>query len=187
MGMYRQCIIKSFKHDGRLHRTWLENWRVADESLLAEHAAENMFVLVNWQTPIQEADGKQWTSRIPAVSFFIPDHWFNVVALLEDSGIRYYCNIASPPYFADGVLTYIDYDLDIIVLPEGSVHIVDQDEYELHRAMYHYSRLVEDKVAGGLAGLKRRIARAEAPFRDRDVRKYYEAWRDSGNEVRHGP
>lgn len=179
MDKYPTCIIKSFKHDGHLHRMWLENWLIPAEMLHETHAAEGMSALINCQTRIQEADGKQWISKIPAVSFFIPGQWFNVVALLEDAGTRYYCNIASPPYVNGNVITYIDYDLDVIRLPGGEVHIVDREEYELHRQMYHYPPVVDEKAAGGLDAVLARIRQGEPPFQDEIIRSYYEHWKQN--------
>ncbi|WP_274648932.1 DUF402 domain-containing protein [Paenibacillus humicola] len=183
MDNYISCVIKSFKHNGRLHRMWLENRQIPKERLAPGHAAESMFVFINRQTPIQEADGKQWTSRIPAVSFFIPGEWFNVVALLEDGGVRYYCNVASPPYFHNRLLTYIDYDLDVIIPSGGAPQIVDRDEYEFHKAAYHYSAVVDRKVMAGLEALMDRIGRGRAPFQDDLVIAYYEEWQKKTGEV----
>lgn len=178
MHRYTPYLIKSFKHDGHLHRMWLENWLVPGELLQPAHMNEKFMVFINSQTKIQEADGKEWTSRIPGVSFFIPGQWYNVVALLEEQGVRYYCNIASPPYVAGQVLTYIDYDLDVILLPNGDVHIVDQEEYERHRVNYHYSETVEKKVKLGLDALLKRIADRKAPFDADWVVGCYERWKE---------
>ncbi|MBD2848366.1 DUF402 domain-containing protein [Paenibacillus sp. IB182496] len=176
MHVYRSYQIKSFKHNGSLHRTWLENWLVPEAELTREHRSESMLVLINQATPIREANGKCWVSRVPALSFFIPEQWFNVVALLERSGIRYYCNVASPPYVYDNVLTYIDYDLDVIRTVEGAVHVVDRDEYEYHKALYHYPAIVEEKVKAGLHGLTARIRLGQTPFDEAVIRHYYERW-----------
>jgi uncharacterized protein len=179
MESFLPFIIKSFKHDGHLHRMWLENWLVPQELLVPEHRQQSMMVLINSQTKIQEADGKEWTSRIPGVSFFIPKLWFNIVALIEDNGVRYYCNIASPPYVSGGsVITYIDYDLDVILLPDGTVHVVDEDEYERHKSMYHYSPAVEEKVKQGLEDLLGIVHRKGAPFEDEHVLKYFRLWEE---------
>ncbi|MFB9325777.1 DUF402 domain-containing protein [Paenibacillus aurantiacus] len=176
MEQFQPCIIKSFKHDGHLHRMWLENWLVPDTLLLPEHASESMRVLINEQTPIQESDGKQWISRVPAVSFFIPGQWFNVVALMEEHGVRYYCNVASPPFYNESVLTYIDYDLDVILTADGRAQIVDREEYEQHKAIYHYSAEVQRKVQDGLRALIGRVESKIAPFHQEGVAHYYEAW-----------
>jgi hypothetical protein len=178
MECFTSYLIKSFKHDGHLHRMWLENWLVPESALDESHSKESMMVLINCQTKIVEADGKEWVSRIPGVSFFIPKQWFNIVALLEEHGIRYYCNVASPPYVNGRVITYIDYDLDVIRLSNGHISVVDQDEYERHKLDYHYSDVVDAKVKSGLSSLLRRIERKEAPFQDELVLYYYRLWKD---------
>jgi protein associated with RNAse G/E len=175
--MINQAIIKSFKHNGSIHRVWLENWRVPTEALTAEHANEQMHVFVSNQTPIIEADGKEWVSRVPSVSFFIPGQWYNIVALIETTGIRYYCNIASPSYWNGDMLTYIDYDLDVIVLPGGSYQVVDEDEYVAHQHIYHYSAIVKEKVEAGLSALLARVVARQQPFDDEAVNGYFDRWK----------
>jgi uncharacterized protein len=179
MSQFKSAVIKSFKHDGHLHRMWMQNWIFPKAALHQDHAKESMIVTINSQTRIQESDGKEWTSRIPGISFFIPDQWFNIVALLEEGGIRYYCNVASPAYIVDPVLTYIDYDLDVIVLPSGEVRVVDQDEYEEHKLVYDYPVIVQDKVQKGLDSLLNRIEHQTAPFQDELIFQYYHVWKES--------
>jgi protein associated with RNAse G/E len=176
---YPQYTIKSFKHDGSLHRVWVENWQVPKDRLLPQHAAQSGWVLLNDQTAIIEADGKEWTSSVPAVSFFMPERWFNVVALMEDKGIRYYCNLASPPFRYGNVLTYIDYDLDVVVLPDGSFHELDRNEFVRHKTKYRYGEAVEAQVETGLRMLHDTIARKSFPFGDAEVYHYYEQWKKS--------
>lgn len=182
MDPFASVVIKSFKHDGHLHRMWMQNWSFPASLLHPSHAEETMIVTINSQTRIQESDGKQWTSRIPGISFFIPFQWFNVVALIEENGIRYYCNVASPPYVTDRTLTYIDYDLDVIVQSDGEVAIVDQDEYERHKLNYNYSTMVQDKVEQGLDALLARIKKKAPPFQDELIFQYYEVWRSRGKQ-----
>jgi uncharacterized protein len=180
-------LIKSFKHDGHLHRVWLENWRVPPEGLKPEHQANAIQVFVNCQTRIRESDGREWTSRIPGVSFFLPGKWYNIVALLEEEGIRYYCNVASPFYQSGNVLTYIDYDLDVIMNQRGDIHILDEDEYNKHRKLYHYSQAVEEKVKLGLGELLELVKQRQDPFDDHSVLEYYQLWKNSvkdGSQIR---
>ena len=176
MSEYEECIIKSFKHDGHLHRLWQQNWLVPHAELLDVHKQEEMHVIVNSQTPIIEGDGKKWVSRVPAVSFFIPGCWYNIVALIENNGIRYYCNIASPPYLYNRTLTYIDYDLDVILTLDGKCVVVDEDEYEEHRHTYRYSMDVEQKIESGLQSLLDRIELKQSPFHPQHVKYYYLKW-----------
>lgn len=175
-------IIKSFKHDGHLHRMWLENWSVPSERVFPQDAAEATRVFVNCQTRIREADGREWVSKIPGVSFFIPDRWYNVVALIENGGVRYYCNVASPFYIYGSILTYIDYDLDVILTAKNEVCILDEDEYNRHKKLYHYAPAVENKVQEGLRELLGRIRQRQSPFDDRSVRAYYQMWKERQNK-----
>jgi protein associated with RNAse G/E len=174
--------IKSFKYNGHLHRTWLKNGRASIDLLLPQHLRESFIVTVNERTKIIEADGKTWESRTPGISFFIPDQWYNIIALLEDTGIRYYCNLASPPYLQGNILTYIDYDLDVIRLPNGQVSVVDQEEYERHKIQYQYPSIVEQKVQEALDHLLQRIAKHQTPFQDQEVYYYYEQWVKGGTD-----
>jgi hypothetical protein len=176
MSPYRPYVIKSFKHNGSLHRMWLENWLIPPDRLAPEH--RDLIVLINYQTRIFESSGKEWSSRIPGISVFFPKRWYNVVALLEDTGTRYYCNIASPPYRTEDTVTYIDYDLDVIVSaePNRGFVIVDEEEYELHKIRYRYSAVVERKVKRGLKELLERIRRKDAPFQDETMLRYFEEW-----------
>lgn len=171
-------MIKSFKHDGHLHRVWLENWRVPADRLKTDHQAKAVQVFVNCQTRIRESDGREWTSRIPGVSFFLPGKWYNIVALLEEEGIRYYCNVASPFYQNGNVLTYIDYDLDVILNQKGDIHVLDEDEYNKHKKLYHYSQAVEEKVKAGLEELLDLTKRRMDPFNDEAVQMYYRLWKE---------
>jgi uncharacterized protein len=154
---------------------------VPEGRLHPQHVSQSVWILLNDQTTIIEADGKEWISKVPAVSFFMPNHWFNVVALIEDKGIRYYCNLASPPYRYGEVLTYIDYDLDVVVLPDGTVYELDREEYHRHKAEYRYSEAVEAQVEAGLMILNTTIANKAFPFGDSEVYSYYDQWKQQKN------
>lgn len=179
MSVYEACVVKSFKHNGSLHRTWLENWLVPKHKLAPPH--DNYILTINDQTTIVEADGNQWTSRVPGITMFFPGCWYNIVALLEETGIRYYCNVASPPYLREGVLTYIDYDLDVIIHAGANQEyvIVDEDEYELHKKKYRYSEMIQGKVQRGLEQLITNIEQKAAFFDPRLLQTYYDEWKQT--------
>lgn len=117
---------------------------------------------------------------MPGITVFFPGCWYNIVALLEPMGIRYYCNVASPPYLRGGTLTYIDYDLDIIVKDgrELDYEIVDKNEYEYHKHKYRYSELIQHKVQQGLNELISRIEGRTSPFEPELLQSYYDKWKE---------
>lgn len=52
---------------------------------------------------------------------------------VKANGIFYYCNIASPYVIDEGILKYIDYDLDLRVFNDGAFKILDRNEYNYHK------------------------------------------------------
>lgn len=171
-------VIKSFKHNGSVHRIWHKNWAVPTEFLHPLHESEQLCVFVNHGTQIQEADGEIWVNRTPGVTYFLPGMWFNVVALLEHTGVRYYCNISSPFYRYNQTVTYIDYDLDVIKYANGSAYVIDQAEYHRHRKRYQYSSEVHRKVKRGLQVLLDRVHQNAVPFDDVQALRYYELYKE---------
>jgi protein associated with RNAse G/E len=174
---YESRVIKSFKHNGSLHRMWLENWQVPEDRLYPGQSSGQAWILINEYTKIVEGSGREWISRVPAVSFFLPERWYNVVALIGEDGIRYYCNLASPPYRYENVVTYIDYDLDVVVLPDGTMLELDREEYAHHKQEYRYGKAVEERINQGLQSLQAAIAGKHFPFDDNLVLFYYEQWK----------
>ena len=45
---------------------------------------------------VTESDGRRWVTREPAIVYFHKKYWFNIIAMIRDNGISYYCNMASP-------------------------------------------------------------------------------------------
>lgn len=183
MERLERYVIRSLKHDGRLHRVWLENWKIPDKALPAAWTLSEppMTVFVNEQTPIVEADGHERISRVPSVVYFMDNCWYNVVCLLENGGrVRYYCNLSSPARKTEGEVVYVDYDLDVLVDENGEAHVLDEDEFERHRRQFRYGADVERNVRLGLNELLGRIRARDKPFSDEICRRVYSWWRERG-------
>lgn len=43
-----------------------------------------------------------------------------------------------PPKISAGVIDYVDLDIDLLVWPDGSVIILDMDEFETNSEIYTY-------------------------------------------------
>ena len=114
--------IKSYKHDGSLHRTWRDT--------MVLKTSDNAIIGCNDHTLVTEADGRRWVTREPALIYFHKHYWFNIVTMIRDNGVSYYCNLASPSVMDREALKYIDYDLDVKVFPNGEKRLLDVDEYE---------------------------------------------------------
>lgn len=165
MEIGQQVTIQSFKHNGSLHRTWSKGTLI--------DITDDYWVVVTYKTLVVESNNRIWQTREPAICFFYPNEWFNVISMIRRNGITYYCNIASPSLYDGEAIKNIDYDLDVKVYPDGYYEVLDWDEYEEHRDLMNYSIEVQDIVTSQVDGLIDRIENGEAPFDDQLVRDYY--------------
>lgn len=67
------------------------------------------------------------------VETFFTDRWFNVFEIHSHSDNKFkglYCNVSYPAEITDGVVSYVDLALDLLVFPDGRQLVLDQDEFE---------------------------------------------------------
>lgn len=160
--------VQSFKHDGSLHRTW-------SKGFVLEADEEKMVVVTN-KTWVIEADGRRWFTREPAVCFYYPDRWYNVITMIRKSGIYYYCNLASPSLYDGEAIKNIDYDLDVKVFPDGKVDILDEDEYQQHASEMNYSKEICEIVEKAMQDLLEIIKEKKDPFNEECINQYYQQY-----------
>lgn len=161
--------IHCYKHDGSLHRTW-------DEAVVLD-IFDDYMVFGNNRTTVVDSDGKIWKTREPAVMFFFTNRWFNIIGQLKDYGIYYYCNIATPALIDNGVIKYIDYDLDLRVFPDGSFKVLDRGEYQYHKKIMNYSKKIDKILRDELTVLIEKVRNKEYPFDKETTKKYYEEFK----------
>lgn len=160
-----RVFIQSFKHDGSLHRTWAKGFVV-------EANAARTVVVTN-HTLVSEADGRRWVTREPAVCFFYPDEWFNVISMIRERGVYYYCNMASPSIYDGEAIKNVDYDLDVKVSPQGKTMILDEDEYREHSRQMNYGEKLDTILHCELERLLKRISQRESPFNEKEIWDLY--------------
>ena len=148
----------SYKHDGHIRRKW-------DLGFVLE-ADDDHFVVVTNKTAVQDDDNHFWYTREPALCYFYTHKWFNVIAMLRETGTYYYCNLASPALYDGEGLKYIDYDLDYKIFPDGSYVLLDEDEYAQHSAQMHYPEEIDGILKKYMAEILRMKAEQEPPFND---------------------
>jgi len=161
----QQVYIQSYKHDGTLHRTWCMG-HVLD-------ADEDHYVIVTNKTWVVEENGKRWYTREPAVCYFYTHKWFNVIAMIRESGIYYYCNLASPALFDEEAVKYIDYDIDYKVYADDLVLTLDLDEYNLHSRTMHYPEEIDKIIKQEMKVILDDVKNKRPPFNQEYVEKHF--------------
>ena len=153
-----EVFVHSCKHDGRVHRRWPARVARREGSLIvldAFFAEEVRHALIG-------------TIEAGTVSteFFWADRWYSVFRFQTPSGrlLKFYCNVNTPPTLEDGVLSYVDLDVDVLVQPDFSFEVLDEDEFERHAELYAYPEAYRANVQKALDELRLLIENRRFPF-----------------------
>ncbi len=168
--------IHSYKHDKQLHRVW-DNIKVLEET-------NNLMVVANFKTRVIESNGRFWKTKEPAICFFYNDCWYNVIAMLKDDGVYYYCNLSSPFVLDDEGIKYIDYDLDVRIDPNYKYKILDKEEYKRHSMEMKYSDEIKFIIESSLEELINVIHEKKGPFNHDVIKKYYEQYKLTNKNIK---
>ncbi|MGC4377010.1 DUF402 domain-containing protein [Fictibacillus sp. Mic-4] len=160
--------IQSYKHNGLIHRNW--------EDTVVLKGTSNVVIAGNDRIIVTEADGRQWRTREPAICYFNAHQWFNILGMLREDGIYYYCNLGSPFMWDEEALKYIDYDLDVKVFPDMSYILLDEDEYNLHSRLMKYPPELDSIIRKNLKELISMITQRKGPFEPGFIEQWYERY-----------
>ncbi|MEC2076715.1 nucleoside tri-diphosphate phosphatase [Metabacillus fastidiosus] len=160
--------IHSYKHNGLIHRVW-------DETTVLK-SSSNSIIGGNDRTVVTESDGRTWITREPAICYFHAKYWFNVIGMLREDGVHYYCNISSPFVWDKEAVKYIDYDLDIKVFPDMTYTLLDEDEYEQHSREMNYPEVIDGILRKNVNVLMHWIHQRKGPFAPDFIDEWYERY-----------
>lgn len=160
-----KVYIQSFKHDKSLHRTWDKVTIVSED--------KDKYVCINKATQITEANKHTWIAREPALYFLYKSRWFNVIAMSRETGVYYYCNLASPSIYDGEAIKNIDYDLDIKFYPTGEYEVLDEDEFKKHKNYMLYPKVIEKKLREEINYLKDLHKNNQTPFNKEENNKLF--------------
>ena len=153
-----EIFVHSCKHDGRIHRRWparverREGPLVVLDATFAEEVRHPLLGIIEAGTHSTE--------------YFWTDRWYSVFRFQTPDGrlLRFYCNINTPARLCDGVLSFVDLDVDVLVEPDFSYTVLDEDEFELHNELYAYPQSYRENVRRALDELLRLVETRGFPF-----------------------
>lgn len=153
-----EIVVRSCKHDGRVQRSWPARVARREDSLIvldaffAEEVRHSLIGTIEAGTLSTE--------------FFWTDRWYSVFRFHAPDGrlLKFYCNINTPATLEPGVLTFIDLDVDVLVEPDYSFAVLDEDEFERHAELYQYPAAYRFKVQEALDELRHLIEHRQFPF-----------------------
>lgn len=149
--------VHSVKYDGSPHRWWFSQVKSCDARgiLLDTPGGTRMF-----------GPKGGWNSRGGLTRLWW-DRWYNVYQAPKGAyTLLYYIHIATPPRWDRGKLTYVDLDLDVIMGADGTVQLVDEDEFALGIEQYGYPDHVIKKAEAAAHEVQLLLAQSPRPWGD---------------------
>jgi protein associated with RNAse G/E len=150
--------VRTYKYDGTAHRHWRAQLTKQENSLLILNAKFDEEI----QHPLLGIIARETLS----IEFYWLDRWYNIFRFHQPSGElrNFYCNINVPPIFHRNALSYIDLDIDILVAPDMSYSILDEDEFAANAARFKYPSEVQQRSRQALAQVVTLIESRHFPF-----------------------
>ena len=153
-----RITVRVLKYDGTEYRRWEGTLAQRDESLIVIDAEFADDVLHHLLGNIRRGTR--------TIEYYWLDRWYNIFQFLDSDGATklFYCNVNMRPEISRGILSYIDLDLDILVLPDSSYQVLDLEEFEANAARYGYTDQVKRQAHAALAELISMIETRQFPF-----------------------
>lgn len=154
----KNITIKSRKFDNQIHKKWNADLiEITNTLLIFKGVFENEIT--------HKFLGVIRAGTI-SYEFYWSDRWYNVFRFHEPDGKfrNFYCNINTPPTFKNGVLDYIDLDIDVVVWKDFSPIVLDHDEFTENSFKYNYSRHILTNTKSALRALLKNIEDRKFPF-----------------------
>ena len=101
-----------------------------------------------------------------SIEYFWLDKGYNIFVFFEpDFSFRnFYCNICSKPQILDNILSFTDFDIDVLVNRNFETEILDMDEFEVNSLKYNYSTSLKIFIQENLTELLNLIQQRSFPF-----------------------
>jgi protein associated with RNAse G/E len=147
--------IYALHADGAAYRWWRETVETIDDEKV-----------VTVSPPGKEVHGPlgDWVSRYASRTCY----WFARPYVLAEvyrpdgSLLEIYVHVASPASFDGHRLTYVDYELDVVLKPGGAPEVVDEDEFAEAAGRYGYTPEFQERCQRVVAEVLDLIVRWES-------------------------
>ena len=116
--------VNSRNFDGTLRRSWKAKLISQDDKLIE--------MVGEFEFDVEHPDLGHIQRGTVSYEYYWLDRWYNVFRFHEATGEfrNYYCNINLPPIFENGILDYVDLDIDVLVNRNWETKVLDVGEFE---------------------------------------------------------
>jgi protein associated with RNAse G/E len=151
-------VVKAYKYDGALHRTW--------NAEVIRHEGSLVVLDANFpETVVHDLLGTI-ARGTHSLEYYWLDRWYSIFRFAQPDGQlrNYYCNVNVPARFDGETLSYVDLDLDLLVDPNFSYRMLDVEDFERNAKIYSYTEEVQVNARHAVDELVKMIASRTFPF-----------------------
>jgi protein associated with RNAse G/E len=143
--------VNSRKFDGSIRRSW--------NCELLEQRGSLLIFVGEFEFAVDHPDLGYIEKGTVSYEYYWLDRWYNAFRFhtVEGALRYYYFNINMPPTFADGVLDYVDLDIDVLVQPDLTYTVLDLDDFNRNARTLGYPDEVRTRTRAALDEVLRSI------------------------------
>jgi protein associated with RNAse G/E len=132
--------VRACKADGSVYRSW----QTAIESV----TTDSIVTISPAGELIRDRVRGEFVGKHILRSYYWLDKSYNLIEAFETDGtlVEIYINIASPPWFEDGVMNYTDHELDVSKYPPSAAQLIDEDEFAEAVVKFQYTDEFQQKM-----------------------------------------
>ncbi len=107
-----------------------EMWHYS--ATVLQQQGSTIFLEAAFNAPDMDVQGVLLETGDRFLEAYYTDRWYNIYeahSKVDDHLKGYYCNISLPAEWVDGELHFVDLALDLLVYPDGTQRVLDEDEF----------------------------------------------------------
>ncbi|HEY5838004.1 MAG TPA: DUF402 domain-containing protein [Pyrinomonadaceae bacterium] len=158
MSKAQDIIVRVLKYDGTEHRRWSARIASCEGSLIVLDA--------EFEYDVKHEVLGEIPRGTRTAEYYWFKRWYNIFRFLEKDGRTrlWYCNINTPPTLENGVLSYIDLDIDVLVQPDFTYQVLDIEEFEQNAVGFGYGDELRREVQRAISEVTSLIETRQFPF-----------------------
>lgn len=158
MSKAQDIIVRVLKYNGTEYRRWSARIASCNDSLIVLDA--------EFEFDVKHEVLGEIPRGTRTAEYYWFNRWYNIFRFLEEDGSTrlWYCNINTPPKLENGVLSYIDLEIDVLVQPDFTYQVLDIDEFEQNAKLFGYPDEVRRDVKRAIAEVTSLIQARQFPF-----------------------
>ena len=135
-----QIHVRACKTDGTIYRSW--------QATIESVTANSIVTIAPAGSSVFNIKGEDYPIRHHYRSYYWFDKFYNLIEIFETSGelFHIYINVASPPEFKNGIMSFKDHELDVSRYVPKPAELIDEDEFAEAAIKYQYSQEFQDKM-----------------------------------------